>query len=128
LGEGNFSGFDTSVGWVTPGVGDESQRTPILATRTADGSGIIFGFFQQFVFPGDTTAYLIVATNATSYDHSGEIRLGTQLVVGGQAVNFIDGMLEPAAVSVPEPSTFVLVAAGAAGLLLARRRKTVPAA
>jgi hypothetical protein len=122
---GLFTGFDTNVAYVS-----EFGIAPLGAFRGPGGTYLDFAFTRpgdrtDYIHPGEYSAYLIVATNATSYDRSGILGvLGTAGPYNKPVFGEITGLFAP--VAVPEPGSLSLLAAGVIGLLLAsRRRKTV---
>jgi hypothetical protein len=116
LGVTRFFGYSTDVGYV-----DESgDVAPNSVARGPAGGGVFFTF-ASFP-PGQNNAYLLVATNARTYDMAGGLGVfGTDGVhnVSGQ----IGGLFEPT--PVPEPSTSLLLSLGLAGIAAFRKRFAV---
>jgi hypothetical protein len=117
----SFKGFATSVGYID----EDGVKTPLSASR---GSASPVGFrfvdpnstdFSHVIGPGQTSATLIIATDATAYDRRGSLSLfgGRDASQGTVTIN--TGIYQP--VAVPEPAEWVLFTVGLAGL--ARRRK-----
>jgi PEP-CTERM motif len=126
LSPGLFTGFDTSVAYVS-----DTGIVP-LDTFRGPGGGAYLDFtfvqpgnFSNYIHPGEASSYLIVATNATSYDRSGT--LGVVGFSGPYNKPVLGGVTELfAPVAVPEPDSLGLLGAGVIGLLLVSlRRKTV---
>ncbi len=105
-----FFGYTTDVGYIS----NSGAVAPVSVSRGPGGNGITFSLptsnqivGNQILAPGKDTVFLLVATNATTYDS-----LGSLAVAGsnGTAVfGQIDGLFEP---SVPEPSTALFLASG----------------
>ncbi len=126
---GRFGGYSTDVGYIT-GTGNMGggggDGAPISVNRGPFGGGIGFIFVQPgagaAIGPGGSSAVLIVATNATTYDSQGVLGMsgGTGTIPsGGQ----ITGLFEPTFLG-PEPSTMLLLGLGLAGIGAIRKRTT----
>ncbi len=99
-----FFGYTTDVGYVT-GSGDVA---PVSVMRGSAGGGT---FFNLTLPSGQSSEFLVVATNATTYDTAGN--LGVVGTTNGRNLTAqITNLFEPA--QVPEPSTALL---GGLGLL-----------
>jgi hypothetical protein len=119
---GGFWGYTTDVGYLegTGAMGAfGGNGVPRLVNRGAGGGGVNFRFVSPGNFTpvgsGGTSAILVVATNATTYDKNGF------LVIGGFASNSstggdFSGLLEPTVLGTPEPSTGLLLGIGLAAL------------
>ena len=118
----NFTGFTTSVGYLTTG-----GVAPSGANRTAIGDTVNFSFMDGngqntlgSLTPGglgNTTDWLEIDTNATSFAETGSI--GVQ--DGGTAAMLA---FAPLTSPVPEPATAGLLCGGLALLGLVRKRVT----
>ena len=106
---GNYAGFTTDV--FQSSVSGNTAASD--ATRSANGSVVGFDFPPPSITDGDTSYYLIVATNANSYT-TGSISVIDDHVFG------TDGF---APANTPEPSTLSLLGTGllAAGAGLRRK-------
>lgn len=117
---GRFGGYTTDIGYL-----DGSGIAPISVSRGTGGAGIGFVFAStasqtNVIAPGDSSAILVVATDATAYDNLGVIGIS-----GGRGTSPANGQLtglfepEPQA---PEPSAVLLFGVGLAGIAIIRRR------
>jgi PEP-CTERM motif len=109
-----LSSVPLDIGYVT-GTG----KAPPLALRTE--AGMIRYLFGDQIRPGESSAYLVVATNATEYGRTGGFLVTGNLQGGGSGS--VTGLFGPTATQVPEPGTLMLIAMGVAGLLFFRRRR-----
>jgi hypothetical protein len=113
----NFTGFTTDVGFVSPTTG----VLPVFADRNS-GSTVGFDLAAPGVSPGQSSAILVIQTNAPRFDNTGS----TNVIDGGVGTVL---SFRPLAV-VPEPATLVLAGVGlplASLLGYARRRRSQPA-
>ncbi len=69
-----YSGLSTDVNYRIDGLGSVA---PSAATRSADGSTVLFGFLSDPIAPGQESRFFFVHTDARSYDN-----LGTGTLVG----------------------------------------------
>jgi hypothetical protein len=118
---GFFNGYTTDVGYVegTAVASGGGSGNPLRVSRGAGGGGVTF----RFAFPGTPTpigaggssAFLVVATNATTYD-----RNGWMVINGGAASSSAGGeltdLLEPTQIA-PEPSTELPLSIGLAAFV-----------
>lgn len=115
-----FRGYTTDVGYIAG-----SGIAPISVNRGAFGGGIGFvfaspGTTSNVIGPGGTSAILVVATDATTYDNSGILGIN-----GGRADSpahgQINDLFEPT-FQTPEPSAAVLFSLGLLALAILQRR------
>jgi hypothetical protein len=116
---GRFFGYTTDVGYVD-GSGDIA---PNSVSRGPFGGGVsfIFNTRASVLIPGHPSNFLVVATNATTYDTNGVLSIsggGNNHSVAGK----INGLFEPT--FVPEPGTVVLLGLGLAAVAAFRKRTT----
>jgi hypothetical protein len=121
-----FFGYSTNAGYVT-GTGGPGALDPIGVSRGPAGGGVGFAFTNgaSVLTPGSGTDFLVIGTNATTYD-----KLGSLSISGGHDSNaannitgIIAGVFEPTFIApVPEPSTVVLLSLGLLGIPAFRRR------
>lgn len=127
---GRFFGYSTDVGYID-GTGFNpccsGNGDPFSVHRSPLGGTLFFLFsgpsVGEPIGPGGTTAILIVATDATTYDS-----LGFVGVAGGRADSPtnapITGLFEPTfQAPVPEPSAAVLLSLGFAGIAAFSRKR-----
>ncbi|MHB8348598.1 MAG: hypothetical protein ACYDHM_15915, partial [Acidiferrobacterales bacterium] len=107
-----FSGYTTDVNYRTDGLGTVA---PSGASRTANGSTVLFGFMSNPIVPGETSLFSFVKTNATAYND-----LGTGTLIGfntsggfGQTQFSTFEPVDP----VPLPAALWLFASGLLGLV-----------
>ncbi len=116
-GRSGFSGVTTDVNYRTDGLGTVA---PSGASRTANGSDILFGFLSNPVVPGESSLFYFVKTNATAYND-----LGTGTLIGFNASGGFGqtqfATFEPVA-PVPLPAASWLFASGLLGLAALGRR------
>jgi hypothetical protein len=117
---GRFTGYSTDVGYV-----DGTGYAPSFVSRGApDGIPIGFNLIRNMsaLPPGGSTAFFVVATNATAYDNRGIASLASFAFVDRTNLRGqIGGLFEPA--SVPEPATALFVCFGLAGLAALRSKR-----
>ena len=112
-----FFGYTTDVGYVV----DSRDVAPNSVNRGPFGGGIGFNFntLASVLTPGEQSDFLVVATNATTFDTNGSLGIsggnGT-IGINGQ----INNLFEPT--FVPEPSTVLLLSIGLAGIAAFRKR------
>lgn len=117
---GRFVGYTTDVGYI-----DGSGTAPISVSRGTGGGGIGFVFVStqsqtNVIGPGGSSAFLVVATDATAYDNLGGIGISGGRA-GSPATGQLTGLFEPAFLA-PEPSAVLLFSLGLAGIAIVRRR------
>jgi hypothetical protein len=124
---GVFNGLMVNVGY---GIGT-GTIIPDSATRGSLGLGVGFHFgtdANPTLVPGDDSVYVLIATNATSYDNSGVLNIaGSNFTGEGSCATGgihcrggqITGLFGP---QVPEPSTALLLGLGLAGIAAFRKR------
>jgi len=122
-----FFGYTTDVGYVD-GTGNMGASggdgNPISVSRGPFGGGVSFVFVTPTsgapIGPGGSSAILVVATDATTYDSLGVLSIngGRQ---GSPANGQISGIFEPTFLLTPEPSTALLLTLGLAGLAAFRK-------
>jgi len=117
---GDFSGFDTRVGTISPiallGLG-AGTKLPITAFRTAGGDTVTW-LFASPITAGQQAATLVISSNAT-LDKPSNIGL---IGAGGGTVT-LNGF-QPVA-GVPEPSTLLLMGAGLLGAAIAAKKRAL---
>ena len=119
-----FGGFIIDVGNLAAGL--ETSLSPMgitggtdsaSVTRSFAGDSVDFSFGGDPITPGQSSAVLFVATNASAYDTLGNVHAGNDAVSPSAPSD------EPAVV--PEPSTLAIAGLGALGMIgygLRRRR------
>jgi hypothetical protein len=101
--------------------GDGGDGTPTSVNRGPLGGTItfLFGSDTAVIGPGGSSAILVVATNATTYDSAGSLAIS-----GGRGSSAANGQIndvfEPAS-PVPEPPTGLLLSLGLAGIAAFRK-------
>ncbi|HEY2859543.1 MAG TPA: PEP-CTERM sorting domain-containing protein, partial [Terracidiphilus sp.] len=99
---------------------------PISVTRGPFGGVINFVFsapdnISNVIGPGGSSAILIVATNATTFDNLGILGINGGRD-GSPANGQISGLFEPTLQAVPEPSTALFLSLGLVGIAAFRKR------
>lgn len=115
----NLFNYATDVGYVD-GSGD---KPPNDIGRSANGSFVGFAFTNQdtFVPPDDFTMFVIIATNAKTYDSNGQVQI-TGFVQGAPNKVARIAAFEPTAPT-PEPGTMALLSLGFGGMTFFYRRR-----
>lgn len=115
LGLASFFGYSTDAGYVSNS-GDVATDSVL---RGPLGGPVFFLFTDPVLTPGHSTDFLVVATNAKTYDQHGSIG-----VYGGNSDVHVNGSIqrvfEPTAV--PEPSTIALMSLGLLGIAAFRKK------
>lgn len=117
-----FRGYMTDVGYI-----GGSGIAPISVQRGSFGGmiGFVFaspGTTSNVIGPGDTSAILVVATDATTYDNLGVLGINGGRA-GSPAHGQITGLFEPTFQnSVPEPSPALLFGLGLLAIAISWRR------
>jgi hypothetical protein len=126
-----YTGYSTDVGYVDGTGGGGSSATegiPIFVTRGPGGGGVNFVFsapgnITNTIAPGGSSAILVIATNATTYDS-----LGTLQIDGGRGDNLatgqINSILEPTFQAVPEPSAVLVLSLALAAIALFGKKRS----
>lgn len=126
-----YTGYSTDVGYVDGTGGGSFSATegiPIFVTRGPAGGGITFAFSApgnttNTIAPGGSSAILVIATDATTYDN-----LGTLQIHGGRAdspaTGQINSIFEPTFQAVPEPSAVLVLSLGLAAIVLFRKKRS----
>ena len=116
----NFTGFTTDVGyrmdnWDGSGIFLTANQAALSADRSSNGGTVGFGFgaLSSQINPGETSASLVIRTNAINYT-AGSVTTQNGAVWTAAAYAPTTG--------VPEPGTFVLLGAGLVALAAFRRR------
>lgn len=90
---------------------------PTSAARGGGGTAVGFDFgFANPIEPGEESRFFFVRTNATAYDDG-----GTVVINGGLDAFDLTIITTFQPVSVPEPSTWLLLGSGVIGIAFARR-------
>lgn len=120
-----FTGVSSDVDYRTDGLG---RIHPQTAGRSARGGEVEFDFTQtdgtpNTLGPGTTSLFFFVHTNAVDFNEGGSLRIDAHstispIPVGGSS--FPIATFQPT--TVPEPSTFLLLASGLSGVVACRRR------
>ncbi len=126
---GGFAGYTTDAGYID-GTGQQGgsggDGSPLLMSRGPVGGAISFFFNDPAnsifapIGPGGSSALLVVATNATTYDNQGFLGIHGGRGADSPANGLINGLFEPT--PVPEPSTVVLLGLGLVGIVALRKR------
>jgi hypothetical protein len=103
----SFLGFQTDMSYSGAGV------APQFFSRSGDGEVVRFSFILDDINPGQTSALLVVQTDAVNYD------ITSAGILDGQPASVTS--LAPLTV-VPEPTTFALLLPGLLALRLIKRR------
>jgi hypothetical protein len=112
-----FFGYTTDVGYVV-GSGD---LDPSHVTRGPAGGQVVFDYSSgDYQAPGEYSDYLVIATNATTYDSNGALDV-TALLGQSDPGGQISGVFEPTLMA-PEPSTVLLFGLGLVGIVAFRKR------
>ena len=109
---GRYFNYTTDVGYVI----DSGDLAPNSISRGPFGGGIGFNLstMTSALAPGESSDFLVVATNATTYDTNGNLTISGG--ANSQSVNGqINGFFEPTFVA-PEPSPALLLGLGLLGL------------
>ena len=122
-----FPGYSTNVGYVL-GSGDPGALDPIGVSRGAGGGNIGFSFASTaaVILSGKSTDFLVIATNAKTYDIQGVMGIagGHDSDPTHNITGQIFGLFEPTFVATPEPSTALLLSLGLVGIAVFHRRRT----
>jgi len=119
FGFASLAGYTTNIGYVTGG--GSGGINPDFATRFPSSGAVVGWGFTGLVGPGQSTNFLVVATNATKFDKSGFVSWNEDptSVSQGRASGFVFSLDGPVA---PEPSTVVLLSLGLVGIAAFRKR------
>jgi hypothetical protein len=129
---GSFSGLTVNVGY---GI-DTGTIVPDSATRGAPGIGAAFHFgtdANPTLGPNQDSVFVLIATNATSYNNSGLFNVAGSDFTGEGSCSAggvhcrggqITGLFAP--VVAPEPSSALLLGLGLVGIAAFRKRLTAP--
>jgi hypothetical protein len=116
-----FFGYTTNVGYVLNS-GGAGALDPNAVSRTPFGVGFAFTTGATVISRGKSTDFLVIATNAKTYD-----TLGFLTIAGGRDSDpthningQVTGLFEPT--FVPEPSTTLLLSLGLLGISVFRKR------
>lgn len=127
---GRYTAFSTDVGYIA-GTGrmggNGGDGVPVFVHRGPLGGSLGFAFASPSapapIGPGGESAFLIVATNAKTYDDLGFLEISGGRG-GSPASGQITGLFEPTFQnSAPEPSTAVLLSIGVAGIVSFSRKR-----
>ena len=120
----NFAGFTTNVGyrmdnWDNEGQFLTGQQAPISADRSASGGTVGFSFYGLGgkLDPNETSATLVIRTNASAYNTAGSISTQNGALYTPSAFAPTTGS------AVPEPGTYMMMGTGLIALFALRRRK-----
>lgn len=112
-----FFGYATDVGYVVNS-GSAGAHDPISVSRGPFGGGVGFAFdtLATVLLPGSSTDFLVVATNATTWDAHGFLAIhgGHDADPTHNISGQVNDLFEPT--FVPEPSTALLLCLGLAGI------------
>ncbi len=118
----NFTGFTTDVGyrldnWDGAGIFLTANQAALSTDRSSNGGTVGFGFgvLSRQINPGETSATLVIRTNAINYS------AGSVTTRNGAGAVWTAAAYDPAT-GVPEPGTVVLLGAGLVALAAFRRR------
>lgn len=117
----NFAGFTTDVGYRMDnfdgaGLFLDGTQSALSADRSSTGGTIGFGFGPGSgqINPGETSASLVIRTNAVNYT------AGSVTTQNGAV--FTTASFAPTGGAVPEPGTYLMMGLGLIGLAALRRR------
>jgi hypothetical protein len=127
---GSFRHYSTNVGYL-PDSGGPGAVSPNALHRGAGGGGVGFSFntVATILVPGGSTNFLVIATDAKTYDKRGLAMLHSVHFISADDIESLDGtltdLLEPTLIPdsvAPEPSAALFLSLGLVGIAVFRKK------